>query len=120
MHERKARMADLADAFLALPGGHGTLEELCEVSTWTQLGFHEAVRGAGRRGVLRPSLVAFLARSVAERFLKAEHRAMVLVEREPESIDRTSAVLPPAGSQQVDRPQADLSTGARCLQETSS
>ena len=79
MHERKARMAELADAFLALPGGLGTLEELFEVWTWTQLGFHAKPCGLLDVEGYYASLVAFLARSVAEGFLRPEHRAALLV-----------------------------------------
>lgn len=78
MHERKATMASLADAFVALPGGFGTLEELFEVVTWAQLGLHPKPVGlldvAGYFGPLR----AFLAHMVAERFVRPEHHALVL------------------------------------------
>jgi uncharacterized protein (TIGR00730 family) len=78
MHARKARMAELCDGFLALPGGIGTLEELFEVFTWGQLGLHTkpvAVLDVG--GLWTPLLVA-LDRLVAEGFVKAEHRAFLL------------------------------------------
>ena len=78
MHERKMRMADLADAFVALPGGIGTLEELVEVFTWTQLGLHEkpcSVLDVG--GYYRP-LVAFLDHAVEQGFLAPEHRSSLL------------------------------------------
>ncbi|MEW5764606.1 MAG: TIGR00730 family Rossman fold protein [Acidobacteriota bacterium] len=86
MHERKALMADLSDAFVALPGGLGTLEELFEVWTWAQLGLHRkplALLDAG--GYFAP-LVGFLDHAVAEGFLKPVHRGMVLVEREPAAL----------------------------------
>ena len=54
MHERKALMADLSDAFIALPGGFGTLEEFCEVVTWTQLGVHAKPRGILRIDLIEP------------------------------------------------------------------
>jgi uncharacterized protein (TIGR00730 family) len=79
MHERKAIMADLSDAFIALPGGIGTLDELFDVYTWTQLGIHTKPLGlldvAGYFG----SLVAFLDYAVAERFLRAETRRLLAV-----------------------------------------
>ena len=79
MHERKARMAELSDAFLALPGGLGTLEELFEVWTWWQLGFHAKPCGLlDVEGYYAP-LVAFLDRAVAEGFLRPEHRAALRV-----------------------------------------
>lgn len=78
MHERKALMADLADAFIALPGGFGTLEEFCEVLTWSQLGLHSKPCGiVNVRGYYTP-LLAMLDHAVKERFLKAQNRALVL------------------------------------------
>jgi uncharacterized protein (TIGR00730 family) len=79
MHERKARMAELADAFLALPGGLGTLEELFEVWTWTQLGFHAKPCGLLDVAGYYAPLVSFLGSSVVEGFLLPEHRAALLV-----------------------------------------
>jgi uncharacterized protein (TIGR00730 family) len=80
MHERKALMAELADAFVALPGGIGTLEELFEVFTWAQLGIHAKPLGLlDVAGYYRP-LVAFLDHSVAEGFLREETRTMLAVD----------------------------------------
>jgi uncharacterized protein (TIGR00730 family) len=83
MHERKALMADLSDAFVALPGGFGTLEEFCEVVTWTQLGLH--AKPCGILNVLRfySPLLAMLDHAVEERFLKRENRALVLARDQP-------------------------------------
>jgi uncharacterized protein (TIGR00730 family) len=79
MHERKALMAELADAFVALPGGIGTLEELFEVYTWAQLGIHAKPLGLlDVAGYFEP-LAAFLDHAVAQRFLRAETRAMLAV-----------------------------------------
>ena len=78
MHERKALMADLSDAFVALPGGFGTLEEFCEVVTWTQLGLHAKPCGVlNVLGYYSP-LLAMLDHAVQERFLKPENRGLVL------------------------------------------
>lgn len=78
MHERKALMADLSDAFIALPGGFGTLEEFFEVLTWTQLGLHAKPCGIlNVLGYYSP-LLAMLDHAVEERFLKLENRALVL------------------------------------------
>lgn len=78
MHERKALMADLSDAFIALPGGFGTLEEFCEVVTWSQLGLHAKPCGVlNVLGYYSPLLTMF-DRAVEERFLKPENRALVL------------------------------------------
>jgi len=77
MHERKALMADLSDAFVALPGGFGTLEEFCEVVTWTQLGLHAKPCGIlNVLGYYSPLLRMF-DHAVEERFLKPENRALV-------------------------------------------
>jgi hypothetical protein len=79
MHERKALMADLADGFLALPGGLGTVEEFCEVLTWAQLGIHtKPCALLNVRGYFDP-LLAFLDHVVAEGFMTRESRALVLV-----------------------------------------
>lgn len=86
MHERKALMAKLADGFVALPGGLGTLEELCEILTWAQLGIHRKPVGLlDVDGYFQP-LLRFLDHVVYERFMRPEHRAMVLVEEEPQPL----------------------------------
>src|ERR1700739_4229881 len=78
MHQRKALMADLSDAFIALPGGFGTLEELCEIVTWSQLGLHAKPCGISNvHGYCSP-LLAMFDHAVQERFLKAENRQLVL------------------------------------------
>ena len=79
MHERKALMAELADGFIALPGGLGTLEELLEVTTWAQLGLHAKPIGLlDVRGYFAP-LVALVERAVAEGFVAAENRGLLIV-----------------------------------------
>lgn len=79
MHARKERMADLADGFVALPGGYGTLEELIEMLTWAQLGFHRDPCGfLNVEGYYRP-LVAFFDRQVEAGFVSEAHREMVIV-----------------------------------------
>ena len=78
MHERKALMADLSDAFIALPGGFGTFEEFCEIVTWAQLGLHAKPCGIlNVLGYYSP-LLAMFDHAVEERFLKPENRALVL------------------------------------------
>jgi uncharacterized protein (TIGR00730 family) len=97
MHERKALMADLADAFIALPGGAGTLEELFEVYTWAQLGLHRKPCGLLDVEGYFSGLVGFLDHAVSERFLREEHRAMLIVEGDPRSlIDRLREFEPEA------------------------
>lgn len=79
MHERKAVMAELSDAFIALPGGLGTLEELFEVLTWAQLGLHRKPAGLLNVHGYFDGLLSFLDHAVGERFLKAQQRAMLVV-----------------------------------------
>jgi uncharacterized protein (TIGR00730 family) len=83
MHERKALMADLSDAFAALPGGVGTLEELFEVVTWAQLGIHAKPVGLLNTAGYFDGLLSFLDHLVAQRFVKEKHRALVRVAAEP-------------------------------------
>ena len=96
MHARKAMMADLADAFVAMPGGLGTLEELTEVLTWAQLGLHaKPCALLDVAGYWRP-LIRLLDHAVEERFLRPEHRRLLLVERSPERLlDRLGRWRPP-------------------------
>jgi uncharacterized protein (TIGR00730 family) len=95
MRARKARMAELSDAFIALPGGLGTLEELFEMATLTQLGDHAKACGAlNTRGYYEP-MWAMLERAVDEGFLKPEHRDMMVLDREPGTLlDRLAAWKP--------------------------
>jgi uncharacterized protein (TIGR00730 family) len=95
MHERKALMADLSDAFIALPGGAGTLEELFEVYTWAQLGLHDKPCGLLDIEDYFSGLVGFLDHAVDERFLREEHRAMLIVEREPRPLIERLAEFEP-------------------------
>ena len=83
MHERKALMADLADAFIALPGGIGTLEELFEVYTWAQLGLHQKPCALLNVEGYYDGIEDFLSHAVAERFLREETRALLLVDSNP-------------------------------------
>lgn len=86
MHERKALMADLADAFIALPGGLGTLEEFCEVLTWAQLGLHHKPCGLLNVGGYFRHLIAFFDHAVEERFFSPENRSMILIEEDPKAL----------------------------------
>jgi hypothetical protein len=83
MHERKARMAALSEAFIALPGGHGTLDEFCEILTWAQLGIHTKPCGILNVAGYYDPLLEMFSRAVTEGFLKAAHRDMVLVDDNP-------------------------------------
>lgn len=107
MHERKARMADMADAFIALPGGIGTLEELFEVWTWGQLGLHPKPLGILDVAGYYRHLHAFLDHALAEGFLKERHRAMVAVEADPAALlARLGAYTPPRVVQVIARDTA--------------
>lgn len=106
MHERKARMAELADGFVALPGGLGTYEELFEIWTWAQLGWHRKPCGVLNAAGFYDPLVGFLDSATDAAFLKPEHRAMLVVEREPERlIDRFEAYVPPTVAKWIGRDQ---------------
>jgi uncharacterized protein (TIGR00730 family) len=95
MHERKALMAELSDAFVAVPGGIGTLEELIEIYTWSQLGIHAKPCGVLNVDGYYDHLAAFLDHAVAAGFLKAEHRAVLSVASEPsELLERLAAYVP--------------------------
>lgn len=96
MHERKARMAELADGFVALPGGLGTYEELFEIWTWAQLGWHTKPCGLLNAAGFYDRLVAFLDGASEAQFLKPEHRAMLIVEDDPDRLlDRFDAYRAP-------------------------
>jgi uncharacterized protein (TIGR00730 family) len=80
MHERKALMADLSDAFIAMPGGFGTLDEFCEVLTWAQLGLHGKPCGILNVFGYYSPLLAMFDHAVEERFLNVENRGLVLAQ----------------------------------------
>ena len=86
MHTRKALMADLSDAFIAMPGGVGTFEEFFEAVTWTQLGVHRKPCGLLNVGGFYSPLVAFIDQAVSEGFIKPVHRAMIAVDDNPERL----------------------------------
>ena len=83
MHQRKAMMVELADGFIALPGGIGTLEEFFETWTWAQLGMHAKPCGLLNVAGYFDPLLQFLDHAVAERFVRDVHRSMVVVESDP-------------------------------------
>jgi uncharacterized protein (TIGR00730 family) len=96
MHERKMLMAELADGFIALPGGIGTLEELFEIWTWAQLGFHHKPCGLLNVEGYYDSLIKFLDHVLAEQFVKHHHHAMLMVEKNPDLLlDRYVNYQPP-------------------------
>ena len=86
MHERKGLMAELADGFIALPGGLGTFEEFFEVVTWAQLGMHQKPCGLLNVCQYYQRLMDFLDHAVSERLVRMEHRSMILVDESPEAL----------------------------------
>ena len=107
MHERKAVMAELADAFVALPGGVGTLEELFEVYTWNQLGLHAKPLGLFNVRGYFDGLARFLDHATAERFVTPQHRAMLLVSEDlDELLDGLAGWEAPSQPKWIDRAQS--------------
>ncbi len=105
MHQRKARMAEMGDAFVALPGGFGTFEELFEILTWAQIGMHRKPIGLlNVEGYFDP-LLALIEHARAEGFIYAIHRALLACERTPGALlDQLAAYAPPQGLERwIDR-----------------
>lgn len=93
MHERKAYMEQISDAFVAIPGGFGTLDELFEIVTWSQLGFHNKPIGILNVDGYFDSLLEFMDQSVREGFVRPQHRNMIIVESDADHlISRLSAI----------------------------
>jgi uncharacterized protein (TIGR00730 family) len=104
MHERKATMADLSDGFVALPGGFGTIEEIIEIATWSQLGLHAKPFGLLNVAGFYDPFVTFFDRAVTEGFLRPQHRAMLLVAEQPEPLlDAFTRWQPAAVHKWIDR-----------------
>jgi uncharacterized protein (TIGR00730 family) len=109
MHERKARMAELADGFVALPGGIGTLEELFEVWTWAQLGLHAKPCALLDTDGFYGPLVAFLDHLVDAGFVREAHRDMLLTVHSPEELlTAFAAYRPPRVGKWLEAPAAHL------------
>ncbi len=95
MHERKALMADLSDAFIALPGGFGTMEEFCEILTWAQLGLHSKPCGLLNVEGYYDSLLELFDHAVREEFLREDNRTIVLEDRDAgRLLEKMSAFAP--------------------------
>jgi len=104
MHERKALMVELSDAFIALPGGYGTLEEFCEVLTWAQLGLHRKPCGIlNVKGFYDP-LLSFFDHALSEGFVREVHRSLILVDEDPERLlDKLIDYKPPVLDKWIDQ-----------------
>src|SRR5580698_261386 len=97
MHQRKALMAELSDAFIALPGGFGTLEEFAEILTWAQLGLHRKPHGIINIDGFYDSLLAFFDHAVAEKFVRPSHRDLVISDPDPARLlDLLATARPPS------------------------
>lgn len=106
MHDRKAKMAELSDGFIALPGGLGTMEEIFEVITWGQLGIHRKPAGFLNVAGYYDALQSFIDQMVNEGFVKPQHRATIMVETEmPALLERFENYQPPDISKQMDAEQ---------------
>lgn len=104
MHERKAMMANLADAFIALPGGFGTAEELVEILTWAQLGLHAKPCALLDVAGYYTRLQAFFDHAVAEGFVRPQHRALLFVDDDPDALlDAFTTWEPPVVEKWIDR-----------------
>lgn len=103
MHERKALMAELADGFIALPGGWGTLDELFEILTWGQLGLHDKPVGLLNADGYFDPLLAFLAHTVDEGFVRTEYGKMIAVAQDAaDLVDRFTTHVPPVVEKWID------------------
>lgn len=107
MHERKAMMAELSNGFVAMPGGIGTLEELFEILTWSQLGFHDKPIGLLNVGGFYDGLIQFMEHLVAQRFLRSEHASLMMYASDaPALLARFKSFKPAPHSKQLDRATA--------------
>jgi uncharacterized protein (TIGR00730 family) len=103
MHERKAKMAELSDSFVALPGGIGTFEELFEVWTWAQLGYHDKPCGLLNVNGFYDRMADFIDHVVAEGFLQPVHQGMLIVEQEPDAmLDKLLGYIAPSTKRWID------------------
>jgi uncharacterized protein (TIGR00730 family) len=107
MHDRKATMAEASDGFIMLPGGIGTLEEFFEAATWTQLGIQSKPCGILNVNGYFDLLIALLDLATEERFLRQEHRDLIVCESEPALlVDRLATWVPVLAEKWLDRPDA--------------
>lgn len=106
MHERKAMMAEIADAFIAMPGGYGTLDELFEIITWAQLGFHHKPIALLNIGGYFDPLLTFIEHMAVEGFITPEHRGAVLVKNAVDTLlDTLLSYQPPQLEKWLKKPE---------------
>jgi len=104
MHERKSLMADLSDGFIALPGGFGTIEEIFEIITWSQLGMHRKPCGLLNACRYYDKLIDFLDHAVSEQFIKTTHRSTILVDECPDALlEKFEVYKAPETAEWIDR-----------------
>ena len=107
MHERKALMASLSDAFVSLPGGMGTIEETCEMLTWAQLGIHAKPCAVLNVDGYFDGMLSFFDHAVREGFIRSEHRALLVEERDPETLlDLLTVYEPPRLERWISREES--------------
>ena len=107
MHERKARMAELSDAFIAMPGGIGTYEEIFEIWTWAQLGIHHKPLGFYDVDGFYAELLHFLDKAAAHGFVREQHRHMALMDTLPGALlDKLAAYVPTATAKWLEQGQS--------------
>ncbi|MGR6342006.1 LOG family protein [Priestia megaterium] len=107
MHERKAKMAELVDGFIALPGGPGTLEEFFEIFTWAQLGLHQKPCGLLNVNNYYTPLISLFNHMTEEQFLQEKYRSMALVDTEPKGLlDQFNTYQPPSVKTYITKAQS--------------
>jgi uncharacterized protein (TIGR00730 family) len=107
MHERKAKMAELVDGFITLPGGPGTLEEFFEIFTWAQLGLHQKPCGLMNINDYYTPLISLFNHMTEEQFLQEKYRSMALVDTEPQGLlDQFNAYQPPSVKTYITKAQS--------------
>lgn len=107
MHERKAKMAELVDGFVTLPGGPGTLEEFFEIFTWAQLGLHQKPCGLLNINNYYTPLISLFNHMTEEQFLQEKYRSMALVDTEPQGLlDQFNTYQPPSVKTYITKAQS--------------
>ncbi len=104
MHERKQKMADISDAFVAMPGGMGTMDELCEIVTWSQLGLHTKPIGVLNINSYFDPFIKFMDHMVSQRYLSVVNRKIIVSDKNPEELlKKMQNYDPPVAEKWLDR-----------------